>query len=215
MRPSAYAKIIAVMSIAARRLSRAKDDIAFGGLVVGAGSLAVGSANYSVPGDGTARFVSPSGSNGNAGTEASPWQTFEYALVNTAAGGTIVLRAGSYHEGKIFVNSSSNTNSAYVALSTGNANITIQNYPGEEVWFDGSSVISSWTISGAYWYTPWTPFRRDLYTWASTYPVPVDDNNTTNGWASLDNSTVGWTYVITTGIPQKPVPAALNESGSV
>lgn len=184
------------MSIAARRLQRTKfSPSGSDALVVGTGSLTIGTASYTVPSDGTARFVSPSGLNTNAGTEASPWQTFEYAAANTAAGGTIVLRAGTYHEGKVFINSSSNTNSGYVAISTGNANITIQNYPGEEVWFDGSSVISSWTVSGAYWYTSWTPFRRDLYTWASTYPVPVDDNNTTNGWASLDNSTVGWTYV--------------------
>lgn len=191
----AYGKIVS-MSVGARRLSRTSYTPAISsGLVVGRGSLAIGTANYAVPVDGTARFVSPSGSNSNSGTEASPWLTFEYALANTAAGGTIVLRAGTYHEGKVFINSSSNNNSGYVALSTGNANLTIQNYPGEEVWFDGSSLVSSWTVSGSFWYASWTPLRRDLYTWASTYPVPVDDNNTTNGWGSLDNSTVGWTYV--------------------
>lgn len=184
------------MSIGARRLSRTYQSTSSpSALNVGTGSVPIGSASYSVPSDGTARFVSPTGSNGNAGTEASPWQTFEYALANTSTGGTIVLRAGVYHEGKVFINSSSNTNSAYLALSTSNANLTIQNYPGEEVWFDGSTLVSSWTVSGAYWYTSWTPLRRDLYTWAASYPPAVDDNNTTNGWGSLDNSTVGWTYV--------------------
>lgn len=184
------------MSIGARRLSRTYQSTSNpSGLNVGMGSVPIGSASYSVPSDGTARYVSPSGSNSNSGTFASPWQTFEYAMANTASGGTVVLRAGTYHEGKTFVNSSSNTNAGYVAISTTNTNITIQNYPGEEVWFDGSTLVSGWTVSGSYWYTNWTPLRRDLYTWAASYPPAVDDNNTTNGWGSLDNSAVGWTYV--------------------
>ena len=50
----------------------------------------------------------------------------------------LVLRGGSYHES--------------VATSA-NKPITIQNYPGETVWFDGSVPVPNWTKSGSVWVT--------------------------------------------------------------
>ena len=57
------------MSIAARRLSRASQSTAVpsgGDVIVGTGALPIGSASYAMPSDGTARYVSPTGANGNA-----------------------------------------------------------------------------------------------------------------------------------------------------
>lgn len=101
------------------------------------GSLPVGSATYGVPDSGQVLFVSPSGSDSAAGTLAAPKQTLAGALsaVNASFGAAfIVMRAGTYHE----------------SLTVSKA-VTIQAYPSEAVWLDGSSAYSSWTGSG-----PWT-----------------------------------------------------------
>ena len=41
-------------------------------------------------------YVATTGSNGNAGTSAAPWQTLQYAADRVAAGDTVVVRAGDY-----------------------------------------------------------------------------------------------------------------------
>lgn len=101
---------------------------------VTAGSVAVGSAAYGVPDAGQVLFVSPSGSNSNPGTSGSPKLTLGGAISAAADGAVIVMRAGTYHE-----------------TMTITKKVTIQAYPGEAVWLDGSSTYSSWTGSG-----PWT-----------------------------------------------------------
>ena len=42
------------------------------------------------------KYISPTGSNSNEGTYASPWLTPAYAYTNTTAGDTIILLAGTY-----------------------------------------------------------------------------------------------------------------------
>lgn len=45
-------------------------------------------------------YISPTGSNGNAGTsEAAPWLTFAYAIANSACGDSILLLDGTYGDG--------------------------------------------------------------------------------------------------------------------
>jgi parallel beta-helix repeat protein len=105
----------------------------------GRGSLAVGTASYAVPAG--ALFVSPSGSDSAAGTQAAPLKTVQAAVNKATTGKTIVLRAGTYHQ-------------TAIVSKTG---LTIQAYPNEAVWFDGSSVVSSWTKSGSVWvHSGWT-----------------------------------------------------------
>jgi hypothetical protein len=99
-----------------------------------AGSLPIGTASYAVPDEGQVLFVSPSGSNSAAGTLAAPKQTIGGAHSAASTGAVIVVRAGIYHE----------------SLSI-TKQVTIQAYPGEAVWLDGSKVYASWTGSG-----PWT-----------------------------------------------------------
>lgn len=97
------------------------------------GSAAVGSASYSAP-SGAVFVDAARGSDANAGSQNSPLRTVAAALNKVPTGGTVVLRGGTYHES---------------VAST--RTVTVQNYPGEAVWFDGSVPISTWTRSGSVW----------------------------------------------------------------
>ena len=105
------------------------------------GSQAVGSSSYTPPAG--AIFVDPSkGSDSNSGSQSSPMKTVVAAAAKASSGGTLVLRAGTYHESLVVAS---------------NKTITIQNYPGEEVWFDGSTAVTNWTKSGSTWVSSgWT-----------------------------------------------------------
>lgn len=94
----------------------------------------LGSTSYPIP--ARSLVVSPSGNDAAAGTQAAPLRTVAAALNKVSSGGTIVLRAGTYHESVIV---------PY------NKTITMQNYPGEVVWFDGSVPVTNWTQSGTTW----------------------------------------------------------------
>ncbi|MGB3827971.1 MAG: cell wall-binding repeat-containing protein [Ornithinimicrobium sp.] len=102
------------------------------------GALPVGEARYSVPSG--AVFVSPSGSDSNYGTQKSPLKTVRAAMDKAPTGGTVVLRKGTYHQ-----------------QFTINKRLTIQNYPGEAVWFDGSLPISTFERTDRGWlHREWT-----------------------------------------------------------
>ena len=114
-----------------RRPSPAAEPTSTGGR----GSGAIGSASYSIPAG--AVFVDVArGSNSNSGTQASPLKTIQAGLDKAAAGKTVVVRAGTYHE----------------SVSSGRT-VTLQNYPGEAVWLDGSVKIANWSKSGTTWVT--------------------------------------------------------------
>ncbi len=98
------------------------------------GSLPVGSATYPVPAG--ALFVAPSGSDSAAGSINSPLRTIATAVSRAAAGQTIVLRGGVYHEGGIFI-------------SDAKIGLTIQAYPAEAVWMDGAVPVTNWVASGS------------------------------------------------------------------
>jgi parallel beta-helix repeat protein len=92
-----------------------------------------GGRSFSAP-TANARYVSPTGSDGAAGTLAAPYRTITKAIDAAAAGDTVVLRAGVYHESL-----------------TVNKKLTIQPYNNEIVWLDGSSVVTGWVTDGAAW----------------------------------------------------------------
>jgi len=104
----------------------------------GAGT-SVGSAAYPVPAG--AIVVSPSGSDSAVGSEAAPVLTLGHAIAIAPSGATIVLRAGSYHE-------------SVVIPST--KRLTVQAWPNEAVWLDGSVAVTAWTASGSLWSAPWS-----------------------------------------------------------
>lgn len=107
-----------------------------------AGAARIGSASYPIPG-GTVLYVSPSGSDSSGdGSLNGPYRTLKQAAATAPAGSTIVMREGEYHEGGL-----------YPSLGSGpvvkNTSVTIQNYPGEAVWLDGSVPVSGWSAYGS------------------------------------------------------------------
>lgn len=96
---------------------------------------------YPLPGD--ALYVAPTGSAAGPGDLAHPFRTVGAAVAAAHSGQTIVLRAGSYDE------------SVSVPASK---TLTIQNYPNEAAWLDGSTAVDGWSASGTAWvHTGWTP----------------------------------------------------------
>lgn len=142
-----------------------------------AGAIPVGTAVYAVPVGSI--YVSPTGSDATGnGSLASPYQTFARANTAVAAGGTIVLRAGVYHEGT----TGQRSNSTGIQITKNN--VTVQNYPGEAVWFDGSVPVTNWTAEGSNrWSTPWTV----SFDHSPTYSWGVDDSSTPN-WRFVNSN---------------------------
>lgn len=132
--------------------------------VSSAGSAAVGQTAYPVPAG--ALFVSPQGDDRAAGEEVTPLRSVAAAISLATTGGTIVLRAGSYHEG--------------VTIPS-NKRLTIQSYPGEAAWFEGSKIVSTWAKDGAHWSS------RD---WTAQF-----DSSPTYSFGAPDGSASGWQFV--------------------
>lgn len=105
-----------------------------------AGAAGIGSASYPVPSG--AIYVATNGKDPNPGTQAAPKATVLAAVNAAPPGGTVVVRGGVYHQANIGVFKP----------------VTVQNAPGEAVWFDGSSKVTAWTQSGSTWTAPWSTF---------------------------------------------------------
>lgn len=123
------------------------------------GSVAPGVARYPYPSGSV--FVSPKGNDAASGTAGRPVRTIARGLRLAPSGGTVVLRGGTYHESVTITKS-----------------VTLQSYPREAVWLDGSVPISSWTKVGSVWrHQGWTP-RFDA---SPTYTKGAPDG-TAPGW---------------------------------
>lgn len=85
-------------------------------------------------GSGLTYFVSPSGSDGGAGTIQSPWRSIAHASQFLRAGDTLFARGGTY-------TGQGGYNWAVSASGTAAAPIWLAAYPGEQPVFDGG-----WTI---------------------------------------------------------------------
>ncbi len=99
-----------------------------------AGSLPVGKTTYPVPAG--AIYAAAKGTRTGSGTASDPYGSAAYAVEKAPNGSTIVLRGGTYRE--------------YVYVGF-NRSLTVQSYPGEAVWFDGSAPVTGWTKSGSTW----------------------------------------------------------------
>jgi hypothetical protein len=125
------------------------------------GAAAPGSVSYPVPSNSL--FVAPNGSDSNPGTKAKPLKSIERAVELSKAGGTVVLRGGSYHQ-SVFV--------------TPRTDLTIQPYLDEEVWLDGAQVVTGWSASGSVWVkNGWTHFFDSSPTYTRGAP-----DGTQPGW---------------------------------
>lgn len=110
----------------------------------------LGASRYPMPTGAIYVSVNAGNDSTGKGTVSAPYRTLAKALAAAKAGATIVLRAGIYHESVTITQS-----------------VTVQNYPGEVVWFDGTKVVSSWQKSGNVWIS--------------------------NGWTALHSRTMGGT----------------------
>ncbi len=108
---------------------------------------------YTVPGSNVYFVDSVLGSDANAGTSiGAPWLTLNKALT-TAIGTnkTVVVRGavpGTYTRNGLAGNYREIIASTVTTTRNG---ITIQAYPGEEVWVKGSIVATGWTPGVGYW----------------------------------------------------------------
>lgn len=129
------------------------------------GSVPVGTSNYPVPSD--AVFVATTGSNTmGTGTIGAPYRTIATGIAKAASGGTVVIRGGSYHES--------------VVIPAGKT-LTLQSYPLEGVWLEGSEVVPSFAASGSNYVAS---------NWNYTF-----DSSPTYTWAAPDGTTPGWGFV--------------------
>ncbi|MEE8867513.1 MAG: right-handed parallel beta-helix repeat-containing protein [Acidipropionibacterium acidipropionici] len=125
-----------------------------------AGAAAPGSQSYSVP--ATAKYVATSGSDSNTGTKASPFKTISAATKAAGAGSTVVVRGGVYHEN---------------VLVYPHDALTVEAYPGEAVWLDGSEPVSGWVKSGSVWVkNGWTTFFDASPTYTKGAPDSTEEN---------------------------------------
>ncbi|MFA5309344.1 MAG: Ig-like domain-containing protein, partial [Dehalococcoidales bacterium] len=83
--------------------------------------------NDNPPSNGSSYYVSPSGSDNNAGTEASPFKTIAKAASVAAAGSTVYFKAGTYNSGTTLTTSGTPANY-----------ITFRNYGSDKPVFTAS-----------------------------------------------------------------------------
>ncbi len=102
------------------------------------GALPIGTAAYAIPSSNVI-YLATTGNNANNGlTPATAKASLQAAVDAVPENGTVVVRAGTY-------------NQAYPGNMT--KTVTIQNYPNETVWFDGTTQITNWTDNGdGTWY---------------------------------------------------------------
>lgn len=107
--------------------------------------------NYPIPA-GAIFMSSSAGKDTNAGTKAAPVKTINQAVKRAPENGTIVLRSGQYRD---WYHDKAGTSFGYITKS-----LTLQAYPGEAPWFNGTDKIaaSKWkkTSGQNVWSMPWS-----------------------------------------------------------
>lgn len=105
---------------------------------------------------GATYYCATDGNDGNDGSIGSPWLDPQYAFDQLRAGDTLFLREGSYFvtEGSDIFDGLDDFGIVYIQDFSGGpagihdgteANpIVVTNYPGEEVIFDGSTIVATW-----------------------------------------------------------------------
>ena len=113
-----------------------------------------GVSPVSIPSPGEIYFVDPIGSDSNDGSEASPWETIQFAVDNVQAGDTILLQSGTYVGARA---ENSGTEDAWISLKAAPGATVLVNEPGPnnkhesilefENW-EGDEIISFWLVEG-------------------------------------------------------------------
>ncbi len=102
--------------------------------------------NYDVPAG--AVFLATTGNDSNPGTLSAPVRTINKAVALVLPGGTIVVRGGVYRDWM-------NSGGSFTGTSK---SLTLQAYPHESPWFDGTDVKNTgWLSDGkGHWYQAWS-----------------------------------------------------------
>ncbi|CAL8968595.1 hypothetical protein PROP_00329 [Propionicimonas sp. T2.31MG-18] len=130
-----------------------------------------------------ALYVATNGSDTNAGTLAAPFKTLYKAMTTVKAGGTVVVRGGVYRQGAS-ATSGYNIGGTYYFTPVPSG-VTIQNYPGETVWFDGTEPVTSWTkVSSTDYKVSWS--TPDLC--AQKYYTRAPSNQAADGPCSYSDA---------------------------
>jgi parallel beta-helix repeat protein len=106
-------------------------------------------------------YVSLSGNNANAGTQAAPFRTLTWAGVKAKAGDTVYVRGGVYNES---VNIES--------VGTAAAPIVFRSYPGETAIYDGTGLTNTVLFS----------LNQTDYVEASNFEVRNASTIAVSGW---------------------------------
>ncbi len=104
--------------------------------------------NYPIPSG--AIYMATDGNDSNDGKAVtSAVKTLNAAIAKSVAGGTIVVRGGTYRD---WYTAGGTSGPAIVSKS-----LTFQAYPNESPWFDGSDIVNSGWISDGqgHWYHAW------------------------------------------------------------
>ncbi len=145
-------------------------------------------------GSGRTYYVAPSGNDTSGdGSQGNPWKTIQKGVNSLAAGDTLYLRGGTYHE-TVAVAKSGNASVGYV---------TISGYPGETVIVDGSALtvptyeLSQTTAKGRNIYRTPGSWPQSIWFWRASDNMPV----ITWGYGSLTdlqtdqyNVSAAWAY---------------------
>lgn len=129
------------------------------------GAKEPGTLAYDAPAN--AVYAAPNGKDTAAGTKAAPVRTIAAALRLVPNGGTVVLRAGTYHEEVVI---------------PAQKRVTVQPAPNEAVWLDGAKPVAGWKASGTTWVVDGWTTKLDS---SPTYTKGAPDN-TQPEWRFVD-----------------------------
>ncbi len=149
--------------------------------------------NYAIPTG--AIFMSTSGADSNAGTQTAPVKSINRAIELVPAGGTIVVRGGVYRD---FYNDGT-------SYKIANKSLTLQAYPHEQPWFDGTDIVPSnqWQSDGqGHWSVQWsTPTFCNGGYYKFPYAKQPTDNTGPCGHFDMVNEDINTAHP-TAGDPQ-------------
>ena len=128
------------------------------------GAAAIGTTSYAAPSG--AIFVAATGSASGSGSQDSPLFDIQAAIDKAPNKGTVVVRAGTYR--------------GSLSIPRGKA-VTVQSFPQEAVWIDGSRALSQWSASGSTWSTSW----NIAFDSSPTYTRGAPDGSA-DGWAFVN-----------------------------
>lgn len=122
--------VLSVLAISPFVLSGCSGMVSTNGPV----SLACGANN-----SGVCYYVSPSGSDSNAGTLSAPWKTAQKAFDTATAGQTVYFRGGTYPQ---YIAPSAGFNQVENNSGSPGNPIVFTNYPGEGALLQGSTRVN-------------------------------------------------------------------------